>query len=420
MRSDSTFPSADKSVLISGIGIAGPTLAYWLTVYGFKPTLVEIAPYLRTGGYVIDFWGRGFDVAEKMGILPDIIRNGYDIKELRLVDSNGRRVGGFNTEVFRSATNGRYVSIPRGELARIVYQKVEGCCEALFGDSISKIEQDEIKVRVSFERSEPRYFDTVIGADGLHSVVRKLVFGKQDRFEKRLGYVVAAFTVNGYRPRDEDVYVSYSLPGKQVARFAMRNDQTMFLLVFADPKGRYVEQPGIDHKGILRAEFGRAGWECPQILAAMESCGDIYFDRVSQIRTDTWSHGRVGLVGDAAFCPSLLAGQGAALAMIAAYTLGGELSRAADQPQKAFQHYEKQLRPFITGKQDAAAKFSGSFAPRTQFGIFFRNQITKAFRLPFVPELAMGPSLLDRIALPEYPSPASAGTAQPIAERRPR
>jgi 2-polyprenyl-6-methoxyphenol hydroxylase-like FAD-dependent oxidoreductase len=237
MSNDTTDTSPKKSVLVSGIGIAGPTLAYWLTVYGFKPTLIEIAPDLRTGGYVVDFWGRGFDVAEKMGILSDIKREGYDVKELRLVNSNGRRVGGFNADVFRCATNGRYVSIARGELARILYQKVEGCCEGLFGNSISKIEQEKSRVRVSFERSEPRYFDLVIGADGLHSVVRKLVFGKQDRFEKYLGYLVAAFTVSGYRPRDEDVYVSYSVPGKQVARFAMRHDQTMFLFVFADPGG---------------------------------------------------------------------------------------------------------------------------------------------------------------------------------------
>jgi 2-polyprenyl-6-methoxyphenol hydroxylase-like FAD-dependent oxidoreductase len=125
----------------------------------------------------------------------------------------------------------------------------------------------------------------------------------------------------------------------------MRNDQTMFLFVFADPQRRYVQQSGIDHKDVLRAEFGQAGWECPQILAAMETCGEIYFDRVSQIRMDAWSRGRVSLVGDAAFCPSLLAGQGSALAMFGAYVLAEELNRTASQPQKAFQRYEQQLRP---------------------------------------------------------------------------
>jgi 2-polyprenyl-6-methoxyphenol hydroxylase-like FAD-dependent oxidoreductase len=407
MKNRSAAAAQKRSVLISGIGIAGPTLTYWLARYGFEITLVDNASRLRTDGYIVDFWGRGFDVAEKMGMLPEIRREGYDVKELRLVSSDGRRLGGFNTEVFRSATNDRYVSIPRGQLAKIIYEKVEGYCETIFGDSIKDIEQDESSVSVSFERTEPRCFDMVIGADGLHSVVRKLVFGKQDLFEKYLGYMVAAFTVNGYRTRDENVYVSYSLPGRQVARFAMRGDQTMFLFVFRVPEGGYTEQPSINHKDILRAEFSEAGWECSQILAAMKSCGDIYFDRVSQIRMETWSRGRVSLVGDAAFCPSLLAGQGSALAMIGAYVLAGELSTAASRPEKAFKSYERRLHPFTTGKQDAAVKLSGSFAPKTRFGIFFRNQVTKAFKLPFVAELAMGPSLLDRIDLPDY-SPSEA------------
>ena len=391
-------------MLISGIGIAGPALAYWLARCGFKTTLVEMAPRLRSGGYVIDFWGRGFDVAEKMGLLSDIKSQGYNIKELRLVDAKGRRAGGFNVaEVFRSATSGRYVSIPRGELAKIIYQKIEGSCESIFGDSITKIEQDKNGLRVAFKWARARDFDLVIGADGLHSVVRKLVFGKQDRFERYLGYMVAALAVKGYKPRDEDVYVSYTLPGRQVARFAMRNDRTMFLFVFADSQARRIEAHDTSaHKKILRAEFGHAGWECPKILEAMESCDEIYFDRVSQIRMDTWSQGRVGLVGDAAFCLSLLAGQGAALAMVAAYVLAGELSRTASDPQTAFHRYEQQLRPFIADKQRAAVKFASSFAPKTRIGLFFRNQITKAFKLPFVAELAMGPSLLDRIHLPDY------------------
>jgi 2-polyprenyl-6-methoxyphenol hydroxylase-like FAD-dependent oxidoreductase len=290
------------------------------------------------GGYVIDFWGRGFDVAEKMGILPAIKREGYDVKELRIVAANGRRIGGFDADVFRSATLGRYVSIPRGELAKIVYQKIESSCETIFGDSVTKIGQSANHVRVSFHRMAPRDFDIVVGADGLHSVVRKLIFGEEDRFEKYLGYYVAAFAVNGYRPRDEDVYVTYSVPGKQVARFAMRDDRTMFLFVFSDNEGRRINSQDTNaHKDALRSEFEQAGWECPQILAAMESCNDVYFDRVSQIQMDKWSQERVGLIGDAAFCPSLLAGQGAALAMVAAYVLAGELGKTAGLPQEAFE-----------------------------------------------------------------------------------
>jgi 2-polyprenyl-6-methoxyphenol hydroxylase-like FAD-dependent oxidoreductase len=408
MTNGSIVAAHQKSVLISGIGVAGPALAYWLSLYGFKTTLVEKAEHLRTGGYVIDFWGRGFDVAEKMGILPAIKREGYDVKELRLVGASGRRVGGFDVDVVRSVTNGRYVSIPRGELAKIIYQKVESLCEIIFDDSVTKIDQDKYRVSVCFKREPQRDFDTVIGADGLHSTIRKLVFGKDDRFEKYLGYMVAAFAVNGYRPRDEDVYVSYSLPGKHVARFAMRDDRTMFLLVFTDQGAQLDPQDTNAHKDALRAEFGQAGWECPRILTAMDSTDEVYFDRVSQIRMDTWSQGRVGLIGDAAFCPSLLAGQGAALSMIAAYVLAGELGRTGGEPKEAFECYEHRLQPFIAGKQKSAVDFAGSFAPKTRLGLFFRNRITKVFNLPFIAKFAMGPSLLDRIDLPDYADPQAA------------
>lgn len=171
------------SILISGIGIAGPTLAYWLSVYGIESTLVERAPALRAGGYVIDFWGSGFDVAERMGLLAELRRDGYDIQELRLVNGRGRRVGGFDVDLFRAVTHGRYVSIPRSDLAKIIYRKVQGHCETIFGDSIRHINQTEGGVDVVFEHAPPRRFDAVIGADGLHSIVRKLTFGPEERLK---------------------------------------------------------------------------------------------------------------------------------------------------------------------------------------------------------------------------------------------
>ena len=220
-------------VLISGIGIAGPTLAYWLEENGFKVTLVERAASPRVGGYVIDFWGVGFDIAERMGLLPELKALGYDVEEVRFVDRNGRRVGGFDVKRFGSSTNGRYLSLPRGDLANLLYRKVQQRCEIIFDDAISQIEQEEGGANISFQRSKPRRFDLVIGAGGLHSVVRKLVFGSEERFRRFLGYRAAAFEVKGYKPRDEGVYVTYATPGKQVARFAMRDRCTLSLCGFA-------------------------------------------------------------------------------------------------------------------------------------------------------------------------------------------
>jgi 2-polyprenyl-6-methoxyphenol hydroxylase-like FAD-dependent oxidoreductase len=392
-----------SSVLISGAGIAGPTLAWWLLRHGFRPTLIERAPHPRTGGYVIDFWGLGYDIAERMGLLPALAAEGYRVEEVRLVDSEGDRVGGFGVDVFRRLTGGRYVSIPRSALARLIFDAVTGRCETLFDNSIAALEQDPDGVTVAFDRGPPRRFDLVIGADGLHSVVRKLAFGREDRFETYLGYVVAAFEAEGYRPRDEGVYVSYSEPGRQAARFALRGERTLFLIIFtADEEVLGATHDAWAQRAMLHSTFDDAGWECREMLAALDDADDLYFDRVSQIRMPAWSRGRVALVGDAAFCPSLLAGQGSALAMTAAYVLAGELARAGGQPEPALRGYETRLRGFIEGKQKAAAGFASSFAPRTHFGIFVRNHVTKAFRLPLVADLVLGRSLLDRLELPDY------------------
>ncbi|MGB6176727.1 MAG: FAD-binding domain [Methylocella sp.] len=400
----------NQSVLISGIGIAGTTLAYWLGERGFKPTLVERASHLRTSGYVIDFWGFGYDIAERMGLLSGLKSEGYDVEEVRFVNAEGRREGGFGVDIFRSLTGGRYVSIARSDLAKLIYHKIDGQSETIFGDSIVGIEDTGDDVGVVFERSAPRRFDLVIGADGLHSAVRELVFGTQSRFEKYLGYAVAAFEIKGYRPRDERVYVSHGVPGKQVSRFPMRDDRTLILFVFADGSDRNAAVHDMTgHKAILHKEFDDVGWECPRILAALDACDDVYFDRVSQIEMEVWSRGRVALVGDAAFCPSLLAGQGAALAMISAYVVAGELGQSEGRPEVAFRRYEQLLRPFMTAKQGVAERFASSFAPKTRLGLFLRNKVMNAFALPFVANRVLS-GLLDRIELPDYSTQYCNGT----------
>jgi 2-polyprenyl-6-methoxyphenol hydroxylase-like FAD-dependent oxidoreductase len=394
-----------KSALISGIGVAGPTLAYWLAERGFEPVLVERSPTPRTGGYVIDFWGLGYDVAERMGLLPSIRGDGYQIEELRLVDGRGRRVGGFDADVFRKLTGGRYVSLRRGNLAALLYRKIQDRCETIFGDGITAVEQGTDGVWVTFDRASTRRFDLLIGADGLHSTVRGLVFGPQHRFERYLGYAVAAFEAKGYRPRDDNVYVSHAVPGKQVARFALRDDRTMFLFVFSAVEDHLHELQGEKaQRAIVRQEFEEVGWECPRILAALDECQDLYFDRVSQIRMNRWWRGRVALVGDAAFCPSLLAGQGSALAMTAAYVLAGELARADGQIEPALARYQAVLGSFIARKQKAAERFAGSFAPKSWLGLYVRNQVTRMLGIPAVATLVLGGTLLDRLGLPPYPT----------------
>jgi len=391
----------NKTVLISGLGIAGPTLAFWLKAGGFEPIMIERSPQLRTGGYVIDFWGLGYDIAERMELTKDIHRVGYHVRELRIVDGHGKRVAGFGTNVFRELTNGRYVTLGRSELSQLLLEKVIGTSEVIFDNEIVGFEERNDSVCVQFKHGGAREFDLVVGADGLHSQVRRLVFGPQHQFEKKLGHAVAAFEVGGYRPRDEDVYVMYGRPGRMLGRFTLRDNKTLFLFVFAT--GNDALPDTLDHqKELLRARYADGKWECSHILDELGYTRELYFDGVSQIRMPCWSRGRVALVGDAAFCVSLLAGQGSALAMTSAYVLAGELAKAAGRHEEAFRQYEASLRTYIAIKQAGAVRFAGAFAPKTLWGLWFRNQVINAFAIPGLARFAVGREIIDTLRLPDY------------------
>jgi 2-polyprenyl-6-methoxyphenol hydroxylase-like FAD-dependent oxidoreductase len=393
----------NKAVLISGAGIAGPALAFWLKAAGFMPTIIEHAPGLRTGGYVIDFWGLGYDIVERMGLAPDLNRIGYHMREMRIVDGVGKRVAGFGTKVFAELTGGRFITLGRTDLSRLLFETIKDKAEVIFGDEIVALREHAEGVEVQFRHSTARRFDLVIGADGLHSRVRTLVFGPEDRFEKQLGYIAAAFEVRGYRPRDEDVYVVYCEPGRMIGRFALNDYRTLFLFVFAHTTDPATPIPELTkQKAILHENFGEAKWECSRILRELDRAEDLYFDRVSQIRMDRWTRGRIALVGDAAFCVSLMAGQGSALAITAAYVLAGELASAGGQHELAFDNYERMLRGFIDAKQRGATRFAAAFAPRTQLGVFMRNQLIKAFAIPGVARFSFGRDIVDTLRLTDY------------------
>lgn len=395
----------NRKVLIVGTGIAGTTLAYWLHRYGFEPTLVERAGQLRTGGYVIDFWGLGYDVAEKMRLIPALKQLALPFDGLKIVDEHGRRKGGFGPRAIRSMLGRRYLSILRSDLAKEIYGTLGDEVRTIFGDTVIRLEQDEAGVLVEFQSGHSERFDLVVGAGGLHSPIRNLLFGAESSFEKFLGYYAASFSVDDYPHQDPHVFVSCSSPGKQVSRYTLRDRRTVFLFVFAAPEKLPISHSNPQaQKQALKDEFAGVGWECPEMLRRLDGHTEIYFDAVSQIRMEKWSRKRSTLVGDACACPSLLAGQGSALAMAGAYILAGELKLAEGKHEVAFSNYERSLRPVIESKQLAAQKFAKSFAPATQAGIFLRNQVTRLMSIPFVADLAMGKMFKDSLSLPAYES----------------
>jgi 2-polyprenyl-6-methoxyphenol hydroxylase-like FAD-dependent oxidoreductase len=404
-------------IAISGAGVAGPTLAYWLERFGHEPVLIEKAPAPRKGGYIIDFWGAGYDVAERMGILPELRALGYQVQEIRFVDEDDRVAGEFPADVFGLVAKGRMTSLQRSDLAAAIYRAVEGRVETRFGEEVTGIEEHAGHVRVSFEHSAPQDFDLVVGADGLHSRVRSLAFGRREESELYLGYKVAAFETRGYRPRDELVYVSYAEPGRQVSRFSMRGDRTLFLLVYRDRDGGAAPSDDAARRALLRREFSGMGWEMARILEAMGDAPEIYFDRVSQIRMPGWTKGRVALIGDAAACVSLLAGEGCGLAMAEAYVLAGEIARTPDDHAAAFGRYEGLMRPFLAEKQESARKFASSFVPGSRFGIILRNWVARLMTIPMVANYFTG-GLNDNIDLPRYAEPGP--QALPISTPAPK
>ncbi|EHB56229.1 monooxygenase FAD-binding [Mycolicibacterium rhodesiae JS60] len=384
-------------IAISGAGVGGAALAHWLHRTGHTPTLIEKAPAFRTGGYMIDFWGVGFQAAKRMGIEDRILSAGYQVQHVRSVGARGEIKADLRVAGVRRLIGDDFTSLPRGDLAAAVYRTVEDQVETIFDDSIATVEDTGECVRLTFDTSPPREFDLLIGADGLHSNVRRLVFGDERNVEHYLGCKVAACVVDGYRPRDELVYLTYSTVNRQAGRFALRGDRTLFLFIFrADRDG-----PATSPEEQLRNEFGDAGWECSAMLAALDGAADIYFDVVSQIRMDRWSRGRVLLLGDAAGCISLLGGEGTGLAMTEAYVLAGELSRAGGDHRQAFEQYERKLRPFVESKQAGAVRFIGFFATRTTFGLRFRNLAMRAMN--FGPLLKMfAGDIRDDFDLPDY------------------
>jgi 2-polyprenyl-6-methoxyphenol hydroxylase-like FAD-dependent oxidoreductase len=361
------------TVLISGASIAGPCLAYWLIRCGFRPTVVEKAGTVRPGGYPIDLRGVAVEVVDRMGLLAPVRAAHIATRQATCVDSRGRPVA--RMDLAKLSGTGHDVELPRGKLASLLYEATRNDVEYLFDDSISSLEETDDCVRATFRSGAQRVFGLVIGADGLNSNVRGLVFGPEAQFHHYLGYYFAGFSVDADFGLDSEV-VMHNRPGRMAAVYAVRHQRrTNVLLVFAVNEriaGRLSPPEQID---LVERAFAGDGWEVPRLLAAMRTADDLFFDAVSQIHMPSWTKGRVALVGDAGYAPSFLSGQGSSLAVVGAYQLTAALVAAGGDHRVAFPVYEQSMRHFVEQNQQLAGKASGAMIPKTKVGLWLRNRM---------------------------------------------
>lgn len=373
------------TVLIAGAGIAGLSTAYVLARAGHQVTIVERAESLRDEGYMMDFYGAGYDAAERLGLLPELAQIHYPIARLSFLDKHGRQQVSAPYPTLRQLFRGRHFNFMRGDFEHLLYAKVRDRAELRFGTTVSHVEQDERALRATLSDGTRASFDLLVGADGIHSPLRARLFGPERQFLRPLGYYAAAYIIDeppqGYDQGDAFATLTddhqrqvavYPISGGRLATFLLyRSDQETADLAGAQARAK------------LRAVFEGMGWFVPAIL---ERCpaDRLYYDTVAQIELPRWSRGRATLVGDACQCVSPIAGQGASMALAGAYALGEALGDGRAEIGRALNIYEQQMRPGVEQVQRSGRKLAPWFVPSSRLRVRARNLIVRAISMPLV------------------------------------
>lgn len=396
-----------NSILIVGSGIAGPALAYWLSRQGYDPVVVERADNTRVGGQAIDVHGQALEVVDRMGLLDDVRAAKTDIRGMSFVDGRGKTLA--STTAF-SLTGGDHrgpdVELMRSDLTDLLLTASRDACEYVYGDTLLSIDDTGSGVEVTFSSDATRQFDLVIGADGVNSSTRTQVFHPDTYRIDCLGRYIAIATIPNFLNQDRWEIFYAGGPDRRVCYFAGKT-ATRAMFTKTDPHLGTDRMTASEQHALLQRHFGADGWHTPRLLAEAEATDEFYFDDLRQVRMDTWSRGRVALVGDAAHCASPASGLGTTLALVGAYVLAGELGRHADDHAEAFARYEHRMRPLVTACQERARAGGNLYIPKTQF--WLQMQQIRLSNLPILRSLMTRRTAGDKqqianiIELPHYP-----------------
>jgi 2-polyprenyl-6-methoxyphenol hydroxylase-like FAD-dependent oxidoreductase len=369
-----------RKILISGAGIAGLTLAVLLKEQGYDPLVIERDQALRAEGYMMDFFGSGWDVAARVGLVPELRAIRYPIELVQFVDAAGTVWESVPIDRVRRALGGNYVYLRRSDLERILYDRAVALGVAIrFGCQIRALQNSGDRVNITFEDGSEDTFDLVFGADGVHSRVRTLVFGDESEFERFLGGYVEAFHLDHHPFDIGHALKLYEESDRMAMFYPLDANRMAATYAFRHGKARV---PAGKRLEFVRNEFKGAGWISEQMLDLYHEKEPIYFDSLTQIVMPHWCKGRVALLGDACGCLTLIAGQGSHMAMAGAYVIARELDRHDGDYRAAFAAYEAKLKPVVTAKQNDAARFARFFIPSASSSPWMRRLF---IRLMFSP-----------------------------------
>ncbi|MEV7005759.1 FAD-dependent monooxygenase [Streptosporangium sp. NPDC051022] len=400
-------------ILISGASVAGPVLAYWLNRYGFAVTVVERAPALRkAGGHAVDLFRPAMDIVDRMGLIEQVQTRKTGTEWLSFRAGNGDRSHTLEVGRLMRVVSDRHVEIMRDDLGEIFHEATQRDVEYLFGDSIAALAENADGVDVTFERGPARSFDLVIGADGLHSNVRRLVFGPESRFSTWIGAYLAVMSIPNYlglRDRMDGVTDVNRMVG--VYGGAHMDDARAVFLFRPAAELDYHHRDVDRQKELLREQFAGMGWEVPRLLGEeMDNASTFYFDSITQLRMDTWSRGRVSLVGDAGYCPGPAVGGSTSLAVVGAYVLAGELAEAGGDHTRAFAAYEREMGDYVRRSRTFAVGAAKRLIPTGRLGLWslvqgirLINHVPTPIARALADSGAKGLRLHDEIVLKDYP-----------------